>query len=302
MSCRVAHAQLVAVHLRNPHSILATFARRPEAVIDVRLPAGPASDAWRDVERLAREYRVPVVRGATHGERVGRRGQREAEGGRGGIAEATVKEHAEVPLEVLFGVDSPESGQADSAQDNGVPDNGAQDSVAQDTGGRRSGHRLWLALDQLQDPHNVGAIFRTAAFFGIAGILLTRDRSAPLNGTVYDVASGALEVVPFSHPANLSRGLEIAKAAGLWVLGASEHAEQDVCAVDRDRSWLLVLGNEERGLRRLTLDTCDETCRLTARGEIGSLNVSVAAGVLMALLSPGTGRDQSPLAGKPRLD
>ncbi len=115
IGCRVAHAQIVAVHLRNPHSILATFARRPEAVIDVRLPAGPASDAWRDVERLAREYRVPVVRGATHGERVGRRGQREAEGGRGGIAEATVKEHPEVPLEVLFGVDPQESGQADSA-------------------------------------------------------------------------------------------------------------------------------------------------------------------------------------------
>jgi 23S rRNA (guanosine2251-2'-O)-methyltransferase len=289
IGCRVAHAQIVAVHLRNPHSVLATFARRPEAVIDVRLPVGPASDAWRDVERLAREYRVPVVRGATHGERSGRRGQREAEGGRGGIAEATVKEHPDVPLEVLFGVDSPESGEAASAQGNG----------AQDSGERRSGHRLWLALDQLQDPHNVGAIFRTAAFFGIAGILLTRDRSAPLNGTVYDVASGALEVVPFSHPANLSRGLEIAKSAGLWVLGASEHAEQDVSAVDRDRSWLLVLGNEERGLRRLTLDTCDETCRLTARGEIGSLNVSVAAGVLMALLSPGALRDQRPLADKP---
>jgi 23S rRNA (guanosine2251-2'-O)-methyltransferase len=280
----------VAVHLRNPHSILATFERRPEAVIDVRLPAGPASDAWRDVERLAREYRVPVVGGATHGERVGRRGQREAEGGRGGIAEATIKEHPDVPLEVLFGVHSQKNGQADSAQDNG-----AQDSSAPDNGGRRSGHRLWLALDQLQDPHNVGAIFRTAAFFGIAGILLTRDRSAPLNGTVYDVASGALEVVPFSHPANLSRGLEIAKAAGLWVLGASEHAEQDVSAVDRDRPWLLVLGNEERGLRRLTLDTCDETCRLTARGEIGSLNVSVAAGVLMALLSPGAPAARPPL-------
>ncbi len=259
--------------------MLATFERRPEAVIDVRLPIGPASDAWRDVERLARELRVPVVRGATHNERTGRRGHREAEGGRGGIAEATIKEHPDVPLETLFGVDLTEGGQPDTSPANG---------------GRRSGHRLWLALDQIQDPHNVGAIFRTAAFFGIAGILLTRDRSAPLNGTVYDVASGAMEVVPFSHPGNLSRGIEIAKAAGLWVLGASEHAEQDVSDVDRDRSWLLVLGNEERGLRRLTLDNCDEICRLTARGEIGSLNVSVAAGILMALLSPGAGAARPP--------
>jgi 23S rRNA (guanosine2251-2'-O)-methyltransferase len=247
--CAAAWCMLtaVAVHLRNPHSILATFERRPEAVIDVRLPAGPASDAWRDVEQLAKAHRVPVVRGAT-------------QGGRGGIAEATVKERPDVSLEVLFG----------SEREN-----------------KPVAPRLWLALDQLQDPHNVGAIFRTAAFFGVAGILLTRDRSAPLNGTVYDVASGALEVVPFSHLANLIHGVEIAKAAGLWVLGASEHAERDVSDVDRDRSWLLVLGNEERGLRRLTLDKCDETCRLAARGEIASLNVSVAAGVLMALLTTG---------------
>jgi 23S rRNA (guanosine2251-2'-O)-methyltransferase len=247
----------MAVHLRNPHSVLATFERRPEAVIEVRLAAGPPSDAWKEVEQQARAHRVPVVRGATHGERVERRGQREASGGRGGIAEASVKEQSDVPLEVLFG----------SADEN-----------------KSSPPRLWLALDQLQDPHNVGAIFRTAAFFGVAGLLLTRDRSAPLNGTVYDVASGALEMVPFSHPSNLSHAIEVAKKAGLWVLGASEHAQRDVREVDRDRSWLLVVGNEERGLRRLTLDKCDETCRLTARGEIGSLNVSVAAGVLMALL------------------
>jgi len=251
----------VAVHLRNPHSILATFERRPEAVIDVRLPAGPPSDAWRDIEQLAKARRVPVVRGSTHGERVARRGQREIAGGRGGVAEATVKECPDVPPEVLFG----------SEDEN------------------KSSPRLWLALDQIQDPHNVGAIFRTAAFFGVAGILLTRDRSAPLNGTVYDVASGALEVVPFSHPANLIHGIETAKAAGLWVLGATEHAGRDVVEIDRDRSWLLVLGNEERGLRRLTLDKCDETCRLTARSEIGSLNVSVAAGILIALLTPGGG-------------
>ncbi len=265
MPASVVHAHTVSVQLRNPHSILATFARRPEAVIDVRLPVGPASDAWSEVEQLARAHRVPVIRGATHEERMGRRGQRHAEGGRGGVAEATVKECPDVLPEVLFATDETQ----------------------------KSTPRLWLALDQLQDPHNVGAIFRTAAFFGVAGILLTRDRSAPLNGTVYDVASGAMEVVPFSHPANLSRGLEIAKQAGLWVLGASEHATRDVSEIDRERSWLLVLGNEERGLRRLTLDTCDETCRLTARGEIGSLNVSVAAGVLMALLTSRSGQSQS---------
>jgi 23S rRNA (guanosine2251-2'-O)-methyltransferase len=149
--------------------------------------------------------------------------------------------------------------------------------------------RLWLALDQIQDPHNVGAIFRTAAFFGVAGILITRDRSAPLNGTVYDVASGGVEIVPFSNPPNLSRALEVAKKAGLWVLGASEHADRDISQVDRSRSWVLVLGNEEKGLRRLTIENCDELCRITSRSTIGSLNVSVAAGILIAALTQPAG-------------
>jgi 23S rRNA (guanosine2251-2'-O)-methyltransferase len=142
-----------------------------------------------------------------------------------------------------------------------------------------------VALDQLQDPHNVGAIFRTAAFYGVRGIVVTRDRSAPLSAAVYDVSSGGMEYVPCSVQTNLSRSLEAAKEAGLWVLGASERAGRDVSEIARDRSWLLVVGNEERGLRRLTLDTCDETCRLTPRGEITSLNVSVATGILVAALS-----------------
>ena len=144
---------------------------------------------------------------------------------------------------------------------------------------------MWLALDQIQDTHNIGAIFRTAAFFGVEGLLLTRDRSAPLNATVYDVACGGIETVPFVVQTNLSRALEQAKRAGVWVLGSSEHAEQDVTEIERDRPWLLVLGNEEKGLRRLTLETCDAICRLTPRGKVGSLNVSVAAGVLTAMLT-----------------
>jgi 23S rRNA (guanosine2251-2'-O)-methyltransferase len=258
----------LAVSLRNPHSILATFYARPEAVVDVRLPMGRPTEAWRDIEDLARQYRVPVLQTATRDERRRSRSQRESSGGRGGEAEATVKECPEVPLESLFAnppVDDAESTNSDGA--------------------KRNPHRLWLALDQIQDPHNVGAIFRTAAFFGIAGIIVTRDRSAPMNGTVYDVASGGIESVPFANPGNLARALELAKKAGLWVLGASEHAEKDLREIDRDRSWVLVLGNEESGLRRLTGETCDELCRISSQGTVGSLNVSVAAGVLMAALT-----------------
>jgi 23S rRNA (guanosine2251-2'-O)-methyltransferase len=91
--------------------------------------------------------------------------------------------------------------------------------------------------------------------------------------------------VPFSVQANLSRALKVAKDAGVWVLGTSEHADKDVADVPRDRPWLLVLGNEQKGLRQLTLKNCDEACRLSPRGNVTSLNVSVAAGVLMAKLT-----------------
>lgn len=178
----------MAVSLRNPHSILATFYARPQAVVDIRLPAGRPTDAWREIEDLARQHRVPVLQAATRDERRCSRSHRESAGGRGGEAEATVKECPEVPLETLFA---------------NLPNDGAE--PADSEGAMRKSHRLWLALDQIQDPHNVGAIFRTAAFFGIAGIIVTRDRSAPMNGTVYDVASGGIESVPFANPANLAR-------------------------------------------------------------------------------------------------
>ena len=132
----------------------------------------------------------------------------------------------------------------------------------------------------------MGAIFRTAAFLGVAGIVLTKDASAPLNSTVYDVASGGVDGVPFSLQTSLSRALDVAKEAGIWVLGTSEHATTDVSQIDRGRPWLMVVGNEEKGLRRLTQSKCDEICRITQRGPVDSLNVSVATGILIAALSP----------------
>jgi 23S rRNA (guanosine2251-2'-O)-methyltransferase len=106
-----------------------------------------------------------------------------------------------------------------------------------------------------------------------------------MTATVYDVAAGGVEYVPFAEPTNLARAMNIAKAAGVWLLGSSEHSAVDIREIPRDRSWLLILGNEEQGLRKLTLDKCDQVCKLTARGDVTSLNVSVAAGVLMAELT-----------------
>ncbi|MEX2446914.1 MAG: RNA methyltransferase [Dehalococcoidia bacterium] len=238
----------MTVVLRNPHAVLAAFEARPADVLEVRLPGGRAPGAWERVAALASGRGVPVVEAERGDPR-----RRERAGGRAG-AEATLRERAPVSDERLYA---------------GAAEGG-----------------LWLALDSVQDPHNVGAIFRTAAFFGVRGIVMMSDRAAPLTAVVYDVASGGVEAVPFAVATNLRRTLQAAQSSGLWVLGASEHAERAVDEVPRDRPWLLVLGNEEEGLRRLTLETCDEVCRIVARGgSVTSLNVSVAAGILMAALS-----------------
>lgn len=248
----------MSLRLKNPHSILAALERRPADVIEVRLSPKGGSDAWREVEQAARENHVAIK---TAFRKTGavrkRRDKDDAKTGREGAAEALVKELPGVTLGELF----------DDAQR------------------RAKGRGLWLALDCLQDPHNLGAIFRSAAFFGVQGIVMTADRAAPLSAVAYDVSAGGVECVPFSIQTNLSRTLEYAKEAGAWVLGASEHADQDVSQVQRDRPWLLAIGNESKGLRRLTLENCDVTCRITPHGAVRSLNASVAAGVLMSRLA-----------------
>jgi len=239
--------------LKNPHSVLAALKSRPEDVVDVRLPAGKPSPAWNDVVELARQHQIPI---RTNLAEEPKRNANDQKFERTGAAQATVRERSGLLIEELFA-------EADSKPG------------------------LWLALDCLQDPHNVGALFRTASFFGIKGIVMTRDRSAPLTATVYDVAAGGLEYVPFGEPTNMARAMNVAKSAGIWLLGTSEHAEQDVRQIPRDRSWMLILGNEELGLRRLTLEKCDQICKLTPLGTVPSLNVSVAGGILMAELTRG---------------
>ena len=243
----------MALELKNPHSVLAIFEHRPSAVLDVQIGTANPSPGWEAVADFASRHRVPVRRVSAKPE-ARRKGRPDAAGRTGGNL-AIVKERPAVTMEELF----------------------------RDIDPNAAG--LWLALDQIQDPHNVGAIFRTAAFFGVKGIVITKDRSAPLSATVYDVASGGIECVPFAQPPNLSRAIQQAKDAGAWVLGTSEHAKEDLAQIDRSRPWLLVLGNEEKGLRRLTSEHCDELCRITPKGGIGSLNVSVAAGVLIAALT-----------------
>ncbi len=143
---------------------------------------------------------------------------------------------------------------------------------------------VWLGLDCLQDPQNVGAIFRSASFFGVRGIVMTSERSSPMTSTVYDIASGGVESIPFASVPNFKRSIDLAKEGGLWVLGTSEHEGESLTSMDCDRKWFILMGNEEKGIRSLTSQSCDLHCRIPqgpGSEGIGSLNVSVATGVLL---------------------
>ncbi len=138
-----------------------------------------------------------------------------------------------------------------------------------------------LALDGVQDPHNLGACLRTADVCGVLAVIVPRDRAAQLNATVRKVAAGAAEAVPVVPVINLARTLKLLKGAGLWVIGAAGDAPQLARDVDLAGGVVLVLGAEGGGLRQLTRQSCDLLARLPSLGTVESLNVSVAAGMLL---------------------
>lgn len=138
-----------------------------------------------------------------------------------------------------------------------------------------------ILLDQLSDPHNIGAILRTAAAFDIGAVVMT-DRNAPgETGVMAKAASGAMEMVPLITVVNLAQSIQLLKKAGYWVYGLDGEAAKNIGEVKFDAKTAFIMGAEGRGLRRLTAELCDMLVKLPMSGKMESLNVSNAAAIAM---------------------
>jgi 23S rRNA (guanosine2251-2'-O)-methyltransferase len=231
------------------HTVRAVLERHPERVQRIWLQAGRHDARSQEIERLARTHgraleRIEAQRLATRAPGVAHQGV---------LAEVRVLEpwREEQLIEALT---QREAGAAPP---------------------------LLLALDGVQDPHNLGACLRTADACGVLAVIVPRDRAAQLNATARKVAAGAAESTPVVAVTNLARTLTLLKEAGLWTVGAEAEATQRAQDVDLTGPRVLLVGAEGAGLRALTRRHCDWLVRLPSVGTVESLNVSVATGMLL---------------------
>jgi 23S rRNA (guanosine2251-2'-O)-methyltransferase len=140
---------------------------------------------------------------------------------------------------------------------------------------------LLVLLDEVEDPHNLGSVLRTADCTGVHGVIVPKRRSASLTAVVAKTSAGAIEYVPVARVSNLVQTIEKLKDAGVWIAGAAGEAETDVYRSNLKGPLAIVIGNEGRGLSRLVREKCDFLISLPMFGRINSLNASVAAGVIL---------------------
>lgn len=140
---------------------------------------------------------------------------------------------------------------------------------------------LIIILDGITDPHNFGAIIRTCEAGGVDGIIYKKDNSVKVNDTVAKVASGALEYVKIVEVTNLTTTIKELKNQGYWIVGTSDKAEMDYTDVDYNTNIALVIGSEGKGISRLVKENCDYLVSLPMKGQVNSLNASVATGIFI---------------------
>lgn len=137
-----------------------------------------------------------------------------------------------------------------------------------------------LLLDEIQDPHNLGAIIRSAAAFGVSGILLSKDRQVPVNSTVFKTSAGSAFKIPIIQVGNINQTLELMKQKGFWIAGIDMYGEQTLWNEQFTTPMVFVIGNEGKGIGEKTLEKCDYRLAIPMTEHIESLNVSVATALV----------------------
>lgn len=140
---------------------------------------------------------------------------------------------------------------------------------------------LFCVLDGIEDPANLGAILRSAAATGVHGVIIRARRAVGLTATVAKTSAGAIEYVPVARVANISRAIETLQKHGIWIIGIDMNGETDYSEIDFTMPSTIVIGSEGKGLSPLVRKKCESTAFIPMKGEIGSLNASVAAALVM---------------------
>ncbi|MCK5088317.1 MAG: 23S rRNA (guanosine(2251)-2'-O)-methyltransferase RlmB [Melioribacteraceae bacterium] len=146
---------------------------------------------------------------------------------------------------------------------------------------KNSEYPILLIIDEVQDTHNLGAIFRTAESVGVDGVIMTKRNTAPINETVEKTSAGAVSHLRITQVNNLHQAINSLKENGFWIIGSSLKNSVLYTEIDYKQPIAIVVGNEEKGIRKLVADNCDHLVQIPMKGKIESLNVSVAAGVLL---------------------
>jgi len=226
------------------HAVTVLLRQRPESVLELHAGSERTDGRMRDLLKLAEQKKVRVMTAST---------------------------------ERLDGLTGHARHQGVVAHVSGARHSSSLD----DTLDAVVGPPLLLVLDVIQDPHNLAACLRVADAAGVSAVVAPKDRAVGLNATAAKVASGAAETVPYFPVTNLARTLRELKERNIWIVGTDDQAKEDLFTADFPDAVAWVLGAEGEGMRRLTREHCDFLVRIPMQGVVESLNVSVAAGIVL---------------------